>query len=48
MRVLGLCVVTDLCKPDALEAIDIPKIIATAQSAEPKLRRLVTEYLKRS
>lgn len=48
MRVLGICVVTDLCKPDALEAIDIPKIIATAQSAEPKLRRLVTEYLKRS
>jgi purine-nucleoside phosphorylase len=48
MRVLGICVVTDLCRPDALDAVDIPKIIATAKSAEPKLRRLITEYLKRS
>jgi purine-nucleoside phosphorylase len=48
MRVLGLCVVTDLCRPDALEAADIPRIIATAQGAEPQLRRIVTEYLKRA
>jgi purine-nucleoside phosphorylase len=48
MRVLGLCVVTDLCKPDALEAADIAKIIATAKSAEPKLRAFVVEYLKRA
>ncbi|HEX6789681.1 MAG TPA: purine-nucleoside phosphorylase [Candidatus Krumholzibacteria bacterium] len=48
MRVLGLCVVTDLCRPDALEPADLPKIIATAQSAEPRLRRIVTEYLKRA
>lgn len=48
MRVLGLCVVTDLCKPDALEAADIAKIIATATEAEPKLRNLVASYLKRA
>ena len=48
MRVLGVCVVTDLCRPDALEPADIPRIIATAQSAEPRLRRLTIEYLKRS
>jgi purine-nucleoside phosphorylase len=48
MRVLGVCVVTDLCRPDALEPVDIPRIIATAQSAEPGLRRLIIEYLKRS
>ena len=48
MKVLGLCVVTDLCKPDALEAADIAKIIATANAAEPKLRALVVEYLKRA
>jgi purine-nucleoside phosphorylase len=48
MRVVGICVVTDLCRPDALEAVDIPKIIATAKSAEPKLRRLIVEYLQRS
>ena len=48
MRVLGLCVVTDLCRPDALEPVDIPRIIATAQSAEPRLRRIIIEYLKRA
>jgi purine-nucleoside phosphorylase len=48
MRVLGLCVVTDLCRPDALEPADLPKIIATAQSAEPRLRKLIVEYLKRA
>jgi purine-nucleoside phosphorylase len=48
MRVLGLCVVTDLCRPDALEAADLPRIIATAQSAEPRLRAITVEYLKRS
>jgi purine-nucleoside phosphorylase len=48
MKVLGMCVVTDLCKPDALEAADIAKIIATANAAEPKLRSFVVEYLKRA
>jgi len=48
MQVLGICVVTDLCKPDALEAADIAKIIATANAAEPKLRAFVIEYLKRA
>jgi len=46
MRMLGVCVVTDVCRPDALEAVDIPKIIATAKAAEPKLRRLMTAYLQ--
>lgn len=47
MRVLGLAVVTDLCRPDALEPADIPKIIATAKRAEPKLRKLVIRYLEK-
>jgi purine-nucleoside phosphorylase len=47
MRVLGLCVVTDSCKPDALEPVDLQRIIATAQAAEPRLRALVVEYLSR-
>jgi purine-nucleoside phosphorylase len=47
MRVLGLAVVTDLCRPDALEPADIPKIIATAKSAEPRLRKLVIQYLEK-
>ena len=45
MKVLALAVVTDLCYPDALEPADLPTIIATAGKAEPKLRKLVIEFL---
>ena len=48
MTVLGICVVTDLCKPDALEPANLERIIATANAAEPRLRRLVVEYLARA
>jgi purine-nucleoside phosphorylase len=48
MRVLGLAIVTDLCRPDALEAADIPKIIATAKTSEPKLRKLIIAYLEKA
>jgi len=47
MRVLALSVVTDLCLPDALEPIDVPRVLATAAEAEPVLTRLVTKMLKR-
>jgi purine-nucleoside phosphorylase len=47
MRVLAISVVTDLCLPDALEAVDIPKILANAAKAEPALTKLVTRILKR-
>ena len=46
MQVLGVCVVTDLCRPDALEPADLSRIIATANAAEPRLRRLLVEYLQ--
>jgi purine-nucleoside phosphorylase len=45
LRVFGVSVVTDMCLPDALEAADVEKIIATANSAEPKLRALVEGVL---
>ena len=41
MRVLGLSIITDECLPDALEVVDITKIIAAAASAEPHLTRLI-------
>jgi purine-nucleoside phosphorylase len=47
MRVLAFAVVTDLCLPDALEAVDIPKILANAAKAEPILTKLVTRVLER-
>jgi len=47
MRVLGLSVITDACLPDALEPVDIARILATAASAEPALKRLITKILER-
>lgn len=37
MRVCGLCIVTDVCLPDALEEVDVPAIIRVAMEAEPGL-----------
>jgi purine-nucleoside phosphorylase len=45
MRVLGLSVVTDLCLADALKPANIEEIIATANEAEPKLRKIVLGIL---
>jgi len=45
MRVLGLSIVTDLCFPDALKPANIEEIIAVANEAEPKLRKIVLGVL---
>ena len=45
LKVIGFSVVTDMCFPDALEPADVPKIIATANAAEPKLRKLILGVL---
>ncbi|MCE5303123.1 MAG: purine-nucleoside phosphorylase [Planctomycetaceae bacterium] len=45
MRVLGLSVITDLCLPDALKPANIEEIVATANEAEPKLRKIVLGVL---
>jgi purine-nucleoside phosphorylase len=41
LRNLGLSVITDLCLPDALQPVKLEDILATAATAEKKLRRLV-------
>ncbi len=46
LQVLGFSIITDECFPDALEPVDIEKIIATANKAEPKLTQLVTAVVK--
>ncbi len=45
MKVLGLCIITDQCLPDALEVADVPSIIATAMEAEPRLTQLIRGLL---
>jgi purine-nucleoside phosphorylase len=47
MRVLAFAVVTDLCLPDALEPVSVPKVLANAAQAEPLLTRLVERLLER-
>ncbi|MFL5243598.1 MAG: purine-nucleoside phosphorylase [Gemmataceae bacterium] len=46
LRILGLSVVTDICLPDALEPVSLADIIATANTAEQKLRILVRRVLE--
>jgi purine-nucleoside phosphorylase len=46
LRTFGLSVVTDMCFPDTLEPANVEHIIATANSAEPKLRALLCGVLK--
>ncbi len=46
LRTLGLSIVTDMCLPDALEPVNLPEIIATANAAEPKLRTLVRRVVQ--
>jgi len=45
LKVVGFSIITDMCFPDSLEAADVPKIIANANAAEPKLRALVMGVL---
>jgi purine-nucleoside phosphorylase len=47
MRVLGLSIITDMCLPDSLEPATVEKIIAVANSAEPRLTQVVTGVLGR-
>ncbi len=46
MRVLAVAVVTDQCLPDALEEVDVERIIATAMAAGPRVIRVVTGVLR--
>ena len=45
MRVLGCSIVTDMCLPDTLKPVDVAEIIATANRAEPKLRKIILGIL---
>ncbi len=45
MRVLGLSIITDSCLPDALEPVEISRILAAAASGEPHLTRLIERVM---
>lgn len=46
LRVLGFSIVTDLCLPDALEPVDISKILAVAAKGGEKLSRLIPRVIE--
>lgn len=46
MRCVGISVITDMCLPDALEPVSLADIIATANTAEKKLRTLVRRLVQ--
>jgi len=47
LRVLGFSIVTDLCLPDALEPVDIQRILAVAAKGGEKLSRLIPKVIER-
>jgi len=47
MQVLAFSVVTDLCLPDHLEPVEVPKILANADVGGKKLARLIPEVVAR-
>jgi len=47
MRVLGISVITDSCLPDALQPVDIAKIIKIAGEAEPKLTLIMKRAIEK-
>jgi len=47
LKVLGISVITDECFPDSLKSVDIQKIIAVADKAEPKLVAIIEKVLER-
>ena len=47
LRVLAFGVVTDRCLPDALEPVDIAKVLETAGRTEPLLTRLIGAIVSR-
>jgi purine-nucleoside phosphorylase len=46
LRNLGLSVITDICLPDALSPVSLEEILATAATAEKKLRVLVRRVIE--
>ena len=46
LRVLGFSIVTDMCLPDALEPVDIEKIIAVAGQGGERLARVIPRVVE--
>ena len=45
LRVVGFSIVTDMCFPDSLQPAVVEEIIAHANAAEPRLRKLISQLI---
>ncbi|MCM8818068.1 MAG: purine-nucleoside phosphorylase [Candidatus Omnitrophica bacterium] len=45
IKVLGISVITDMCLPDALKQVSFEEIVEVANSAEPKLTKIVENVI---
>ena len=46
LKVVGLSCLTDMCLPDALKPVNIEVILRVAGAAEPKMTRLITQFIE--
>ena len=46
-KVLGLSIITDTCLPDAMEPVSHEIVLKAANTAAPKLSRLIVEVVKK-
>ncbi len=47
LKVLGFSIITDMGLPDAMESVSLEDVIAAANKAEPKLKKMIIETLKK-
>lgn len=47
MKVLGLVLVTDECYPESLQPLSLEDVLQTAKEAEPKMRKVMKEVIRR-
>jgi len=45
LKILGISVITDMCLPDALKPVSFDEIVEVANSAEPKLTKIVEKVI---
>ncbi len=46
MRVVGLSIITDCCYYETVQPVNIPEIIRNANAAEPKVSRIISEFIQ--
>lgn len=46
MKVVGICIITDCCYYETVQPANIPEIIRNANIAEPKVSKIISEFIE--